>query len=202
MTRIHARASTRTACGWPRARERFDVLSLAEPSISSKLQLADPAVDANVAQHAERLMRRMEGGPTPGAFAAATGMHQIQTMAAPASQVDIVVQNIYDDIKAIRMVETGLPAFSRASVHFVRRDDAVGYRTKLAPILLRLAHDESLSAADLSVVVEASARGDLVFASSSGLGSGLALLDVYLAPLFGAMTPSAQPRPAYRRSPA
>jgi hypothetical protein len=60
--------------------------------------------------------------------------------------------------------------------------------------------DERLRSADVAQISSAVEGGELIFASSSALGSGMVLLDAYLAPLFGAMTPFVWAFPATRAS--
>src|ERR1022692_4431186 len=74
------------------------------------------------------------------------------------------------------------------------------HRSKFPSILLRMDRDERLRSADVAQISSAVEGGELIFASSSTLGSGMVLLDAYLAPLFGAMTPFVWAFPATRAS--
>ncbi|MGI8667498.1 MAG: hypothetical protein ACR2N4_15975 [Jatrophihabitans sp.] len=74
------------------------------------------------------------------------------------------------------------------------------YRFKLPSVLLRLQHDQQLKDADLSGVAAANLAGQLVFTASSGLSDGVTLLDPYLGPLFGCLSPFIWAVPATRAS--
>lgn len=133
-------------------------------------------------------------------LAAGFAAHQLQTMSASAAELDSAVQQLLDDLRDIRMVGTNEAAFPNASAHFVSRDIALLHRMKLAAVLLRLEHDDSLRNASVQQAVEANARGELVFAASTAHSDGVATLDAYLAPMFGAMTPFVWAFPATRAS--
>lgn len=150
--------------------------------------------------HLERLVSRASGPPSPSSIAAGLAMHQLQTVAASVADIDNTLQAIFEDIKAIRLAESGAPAFPYASVHFVSRDEALMHRTRLAPVMLRLQHDDALRSADLREVLEANARGELIFATANGIGDGFATLDAYLSPLLGALSPFVWAVPAQRAS--
>lgn len=166
--------------------------SLGMPSLVRKV---------DVDEHLQRLLARASAIPSSViTLAAGLAAHQLQTTAAATADLDETIRIIFNDIKAIRLSESGEPAFPNASVHFVQRDQALLHRTKLAPVLLRLSHDDALRNADLREALEANARGDLVFAASSGIGDGVAIMDAYLAPLLGAMTPFVWAIPATRAS--
>jgi hypothetical protein len=57
--------------------------------------------------------------------------------------------------------------------------------------MLRVQHDPQLAAQQLQAMQVANKSGQLVFSSSRHLAQGMYLLDAYLGPLLGALTPSA-----------
>jgi hypothetical protein len=67
-------------------------------------------------------------------------------------------------------------------------------------VLMRVDQDPKLRAGDVSAVVAANKAGKQVFASSSDLLDGPALLDAYLGPLLGALSPSVWAFSAHRPS--
>lgn len=154
----------------------------------------------DVDTHLQRLLARTAGPASPGSLAAGLAAHQLQTTAATAADLDGAIQAIIDDIRNIKLAETGQPAFPNASVHFIQRDQALLHRTKLASVLLRLRHDDALRNADIRKLTKANARGEPIFAASGGIGDGVATLDAYLAPLLGAVTPFVWAIPATRAS--
>lgn len=148
------------------------------PSKAFSVDLQAITQRRQVDQHIEQISQRVGAA---GSLALGFSLHQPQTLAASASDVAVVVQAIHDDIRAMRLAESDATAFPAASVHFIQRDIALLHRTKLSAVLLRLAHDEQVRAADLSQVVQANSGGTLIFAASSSLADGVILLDAYLA---------------------
>ena len=110
------------------------------------------------------------------------------------------MREIRDDLHQIRFTD-GSPVFAHAAVHVVRRDPSVLHRRmKLLALLLRLEHDTAMRTGDLSGAMRALGSGETAFAASAGLSEGLLLMDAYLAPLFGALTPFVWAVPASRAS--
>lgn len=93
-----------------------------------------------------------------------------------------------------------LKLFRNAAVHLVRRSDVLLHRTKLVGVLLRVAYDETLAEGDVQYLKEVSAAGGRVFSSSQHLLQGFMLLDAYLGPLLGALTPTFWAFSAHRAS--
>ena len=179
---------------------KFDALTKAEQSIQSSVDPQAIPKRRQIDQHIEQISQRVSAAGAAGSLALGLSLHQLQTLAASASEVAVVVQAIHDDIRDIRFAESDATAFPAARVHFIQRDIALLHRTKLPAVLLRLAHDEQLRTADLSQVVQANSGGTLIFAASSSLADGVILLDAYLAPLFGALSPFIWAFPATRAS--
>jgi len=156
---------------------------------------------ATLQTHLEQLLARVTGPSTNlTSLAAGFGAHQLQTLAARGDELDATVLALLNDIRAISVAETGKPAFPGAGAYFVSRQPALLHRMKLAPVLLRIEHDDALKNADMRKVAEANARGELIFAASGGISDGVVTLDAYLAPLMGALTPFVWVFPATRAS--
>jgi len=144
----------------------------------------------------ERLVARAS---EPTGLTARLALHQLRLSTAPRADARRVARAVRDHVLSIRM-DDGAPVFPHAGVHLIRRDPAVLHRTKLPAVLLRLEHDPQMRSGDLAQAQAALAAGGLVFESSAGLSDGVLLLDAYLAPLFGALTPFVWALPASRAS--
>jgi len=189
-----------TELAGPATRTPAPLIGQIEAEALKGLGLPNIVQRVDVDGHIQRLVARAAGPVSLGSLAAGFAAHQLQTIAATTADLDGAIQTIIDDIGAIRLAETDQPAFPNATVHFIQRDQALMHRMKLASVLLRLRHDDALRNADIRKVTEASARGELIFAASGGIGDGVATLDAYLAPLLGAMTPFVWAIPATRAS--
>lgn len=134
-----------------------------------------------------------------GFVAPGLSLHQLQTtMSAPGALAE-TVQLIVDDISSVEFSD-GERAFPNTGAFYIRRDPALVHRATIPPILVRVAHDGTLQRADLNEIKAASRRGEAIFAASSKLSDGMALLDGFLAPLLGALTPYVWAFSATRRS--
>ncbi|MBB5874638.1 hypothetical protein F4553_008072 [Allocatelliglobosispora scoriae] len=117
--------------------------------------------------------------------------HQLQTMVAGKDEVADVVATLHATLIALESAsDPAHKPFQDASVHLVRRSDALLHRAKLIAVLLRIEHDDLLRSGDIANLKVQSAAGDVVFASGDGLLEGLILFDAYLGPLLGALTPA------------
>lgn len=84
-------------------------------------------------------------------------------------------------------LEDGSPAFPEADLHFLQRLPPLLHRLKLPQVLLRTDIEHSLK------MTQAQLRGlssETFFKSSEGLLTGAYLLDAYLGPLLGALSPA------------
>ncbi len=184
--------------GGPGTADRFELLDEAERSA----QRPDPAAakDRREVQDAvERLVARASEPTGLTALSARLALHQLRLSTAPPADAGRVARAVRDHVLSIR-IDDGAPVFPHAGVHLIRRDPAVLHRTKLPAVLLRLEHDPQMRSGDLAQAQAALAAGGLVFESSAGLSDGVLLLDAYLAPLFGALTPFVWALPASRAS--
>jgi len=172
--------------------DRYDRLDAAEADAPTA---PDPADREHVHQQVERLAARTDGG-----LSAAFVLHQLQISSIPSAQAVAAVRAALDDTLGVRFDGDGEQAFPLAAVHLVRRRPEILHRAQLPAVLLRLQHDPALREGDLAAANDALARGELVFAASGGLSQGLVLLDAYLAPLLGALTPFVWAVPAARTS--
>lgn len=79
--------------------------------------------------------------------------------------------------------------FEGAALDVVEIDKALVHRLKLASVWLRIEQDERLGKGDVSHLNDSDAQGH-AFGSSSGLYSGVFLLDAYIDPLLAALAPA------------
>jgi hypothetical protein len=114
----------------------------------------------------------------------------IRTNTAPSDDLRQTVQAAYSYIRSMGMEsDPNEKAFANSGVHLIRRAPELVHRAKLPSLGLRITHDKRLAQGDTSHLVSANSAGETVFASSEGLNLGVYLLDAYLGPLLGAMTP-------------
>lgn len=189
-----------TELSGPEARTPTPFIGQIEAETAAGLGISNVTERAEVATRVQQLVARAAGPASPSSLAAGLAAHQLQTTAASSAELDDTIQTLINDIRDLKVADTGLAAFPNASVHFVQRDPALLHRASLAPLLLRLGHDDTLRNGDISEIREANARGELIFAASGGIAEGVATLDAYLAPLLGAMTPFVWAIPAMRAS--
>ena len=171
----------------PGTTDRFSLLDAAEGSTTGTVPNA-PRHPAEVQAEMERLLAQAAGPPGLASLTAVLTAHQLQLMTVPPGDAEASARAFLRAVLDIR-IEGGDRAFPHAGMHLLRRDPAVMHRLKLPSVLLRLEHDPRMLAGDLSQVQKKLADGALVFGSSAGLSDGAMLLDAYLAPLFGALTP-------------
>ncbi|MGK5682335.1 hypothetical protein [Actinoplanes sp. URMC 104] len=79
--------------------------------------------------------------------------------------------------------------FAHAGIHLVQRDPMLLHRTKLPAVLLRLRYDEKLRSGQTRHLSELLAERKPAFASGQDMLRGLYLLDDYIGPLLGSLTP-------------
>ena len=120
-------------------------------------------------------------------IAPALHLHQVQTSVAHPSDA-AAVEIIAGDMRDIEF-DDGDKVYPHFGVHLVQRSPALLRRFKLLAVLLRVDRDPQLQRADLDDIKKATANGETVFDASAGLSDGIALLDAYLAPLLGALSP-------------
>jgi len=149
--------------------------------------LSDETIEA-VARELVRVREFAEDGGSIGLIAPGLSLHQIQTSVVDPSGAAMAVKAITEDLLNHRF-DDGDRVYPHAGAHLVRRDPALLRRFKIPAVLLRVARDKKLQQADLTDIKNASESGEVVFAASDGLASGIALLDAYLTPLLGALSP-------------
>jgi len=184
--------------GGPGTTDRFELLDEAERS-AQRPHPAGAKDRRGVQDAVERLAARASEPTDLTALSAKLTVHQLRLSTAPPADAGRVARAVRDHMLSIR-TDADEPAFPHAGVHLIRRDPAVLHRTKLPAVLLRLEHDPQMRSGDLAQAQAAVAAGRLVFESSAGLSDGVLLLDAYLAPLFGALTPFIWAIPASRAS--
>lgn len=116
---------------------------------------------------------------------------QLQATVAEPANLAQVVKRAYIALTEIPLENRpNSKPFSDAGVHLIRRSDVLLHRIKLPGVLLRIAHDEILAKGDIRHIRELHASGERIFSSGEDLLPGYLLLDTYIGPLLGAMTPA------------
>lgn len=174
------------------------------PSLVGSITVADSAPRAHFDQLStflyadfgprgtdDELLAALHSPETPTNLAQGLRDIQIRTMTSTIRNLPAVVRAGLSEIRSIPLA-SGVEArpFEAASVHAVNRRRALLDRTKLASVVLRLTYDKRLAAGQRAHVEELMADGRSVFASSEALYDGIILLDTYLNPLLGALSPA------------
>lgn len=115
--------------------------------------------------------------------------YQVAVAAVPSELVGDQCRLALESLQEVT-VEGREPAFENPGVYAVRRSAELLHRIKLVSVLIRLQHDEQLRAGDLTALQSRHERQASVFAASEGLHQGFYLMDQYLGPLLGALTPA------------
>jgi hypothetical protein len=191
--------TVRQLAGPPLNGSNYDPLQVAEAEAGSTHYLRDDHLET-VQRRLDRVLDSAEKGASAGLIAPGLAFHQLQTMLAEPSISVETVQTIAGDIRDFRFDDTDESVFPSSGVYLVRRQPALLHRSKIPAVLLRIARDGKLQEADLEDIKTASAKGEVVFAASDGLGDGFAHLDAYLTPLLGALSPYVWAFPATRAS--
>ncbi|GAB2678266.1 hypothetical protein GCM10027194_08110 [Thalassiella azotivora] len=174
-----------------RANTLIDVHHVAGPERATRdFGLLDSAARTEttpVRQHVDPalLARRLAAKPADGDIATSLSQAQLALLVAPTTDVAALAEAQWDALRRTRFIEdaSGRP-FADAGVHFVTRKHAVSLRMKLAQVSLHLEDDPTGR--------ESYARhvgGGPAFPTSDGLLDGHYLLDAYMGPLLGALSP-------------
>lgn len=139
---------------------------------------------SQIARHIDRLEDRA-GDSLTGMVA----FYQLRASAVPSAAVAEQSRLVLESIREVNLSETSEPAFPQAGVYAIRRSAALLHRVKLASVLLRVQHDPRLRSGDISEVLALRQGSENAFAASSGLHMGYYLLDQYISPIIGALTP-------------
>jgi len=181
-------------------RPQFEILTKNEQAHLRSLPPDATPDQALLQEHVARMARRVDAAAGTDNLAPGISLHQLQTFAAVPEALAPTVRTIVEDLRDIKFRESNEALFPNVSAHLIRREPALMHRAQLPAILLRLEHDPRLRASDLAHVLEASSQGALIFAASSGHNEGIALLDAYLGPLLGCLTPFIWAFPSTRAS--
>ncbi len=90
---------------------------------------------------------------------------------------------------SVAFKDTDERLYPNVAAYLICRAPALLHRSKIPAVLLRVERDGKLQRADLADIKAASAKGEVVFSASDRLGDGFAVIDAYLSPLLGALTP-------------
>lgn len=164
------------------ARPRFDLLTTAAASGV----VSDPG-----GQHEAALEERVRELERSGALVDHLAVSQLQTLDAPVALLPEVVKGILEFLRKVEGPgEPGHPLFVDAGAHLVRRSPRVVHRAKLASALHQIPFDSRIAGGlDTATAARLLAGDDLVLNASQGLFDGVFLLDAYLGPMLGALTP-------------
>ena len=160
-------------------RENFEHLTSRRDLVSHE-QHAD--IQAEIAHREKRL--RQTRNPVH-----ALELIRLHTLSSAPHSLGRVVEHHYRDLLEIPL--EGKPdhkVFDNAGVHLIERSPSLIWRFKLPMILNQIAQDPQLRAGEIGHL--AGDRDGAAFRSASGLAEGLYLMDAYLGPLLGALTPS------------
>lgn len=168
--------------------ESDDYTQLAEADSSATLNVNERLLEqtAKTVQRAERSAARRTGA---GLLAPGLALHQLQTTLALPGWAAATVEAVVDDLRECRFSDDNEQIYGTVGAFLVRRHPALMHRSKIPQILMRMAVDGKLREADLDEIKAANEDGQIVFSASEGLGDGFSLLDPYLTPLLGALTP-------------
>ncbi|MFB9312901.1 hypothetical protein [Nocardioides plantarum] len=182
------------------SRSRPDLLTLVRAlgptaprgAASSLSTMSVDSIDADVLDRSQvardEELRRIDA--EGGSLASFAAFHQLASMGTTMSHFPAQAEATWQQIREMPAAEDGETPFPHAGVYAIRRDDALLHRIKIVSVMLRIQHDPQLAAGDLSGVLGQhtdSARG--AFASAAGLHSGYYMLDAYIGPLLGALSP-------------
>lgn len=115
--------------------------------------------------------------------------YQLAVAAVPSDSIGEQSRTAMESVDEVT-IEGDELAFGNASVYAVRRSPELLHRIKLISVLVRLQHDRELSDGDTAGILSKRDEGGLVFAAGEGLHQGFYLLDQYVGPLLGALTPA------------
>ena len=148
--------------------------------------LADDAIDSDGIGVADAHLRRaFEQGDLLGMVR----FYQLAMIASSASQLPDQAHAALESIRDVTTVEDQTNPFSNAGIYAVRCRPSLLHRVKLVSVLLRIVHDPVLGVGRLDGLQREQAQLRSIFASSSGLHAGYYMLDPFVGPVLGALTP-------------
>lgn len=149
--------------------------------------LADDSIDAPIARAAAERFR-LDSRPDPSSLP--TLVHRLEQDIAlcPGSQLAQMCEVGLRSLQDLTF-DDGEQVFPQSTVHWIRRDEALVRRAKLASVLIRMQHDNRLSSGDVQQVLAEHNAGSSVFASSSALSDGIYIFEAYVAPLLACLSP-------------
>ena len=168
--------------------------TIADPSIRSGRfddlaylrERVEPPMPRNIDVELERRRLRAEGSGQPLDL---FNYERLVMYVIPVQELPDRARYLYDLLRQMPTAEgPNDRPFSNASVHVVEIDPALLHRLKIASVWLRIEQDLRLKQGDLSHLTGV-ADHEQAFGSSSGLYSGVYMLDAYLAPLLASGTP-------------
>lgn len=112
---------------------------------------------------------------------------RVELMTVSLDQLGEQARIVFEAMRDISFSDgQGDPPFSDASVHLIRRREELVHRMKLPQVMLRI--ESGLTAKELGNNHPSDHQA--LFAAANGLQSGTYLMDPYIRPLLGAISPS------------
>lgn len=163
-------------------RHNYDLLQ----RIAEKEPLNTSGIQAIIRAQLDQTHQRSRRGD----LADRTYLWQLLTMAASPEDLAGMVRDIHQQITDFEPNPGDGRQFPNAAVHVISRSASLVHRARLVPVLLRLSYDDDLRQGRTEAARRHLSAGELVFASGNGLNHGVLLLDVYLGPMLGCLSPN------------
>ena len=156
--------------------------------LNSRVDLAPHESDDRIREELAYRERRLRQTRNP---VHALELIHIHTLISDTRSLGNVVEQHYRDLLEVPLEgEPDNKVFTNAGVHLIERSPFLTWRLKLPMILNQIAQDRRLQVGDITHLIETGEEGGVAFRSAAGLADGLYLMDAYLGPLLGAITPS------------
>ncbi len=176
------------------------VLDVAGPGVAvdgftllRELEQGSLAIDHNhdgLDDEIARLTHRAEHDSLIGDPTSSFALMQLLLSIAPRAEAPMRAKWCVDQLRAMTLVERPSErVFSGTGLQLISARPALRSRLKVPSVLLRLTQDTKLDSGDISHIQAAHQSGEEIFASSTKLYEGSVVLDAYVGPLLGALTP-------------
>lgn len=154
-------------------------------ALSQLAKLPEPAIDGSLKPLLEKVLATL----TDSDLLELVTHIQLELMAANPDDLPDAVLAAVNALRHVDIEGLGSEAFPNCSVHVIRRARALPLRAKVSQFLLRLEHEQSQGEELVNRLRSENEGGRQSFGSSDGHQTGVMMLDSYLAPLEGALSP-------------
>ena len=161
------------------------------------VSLADEGIESPIAKAAATKFN-LDARPDPSSLPSLVDRIQQDLSLCPGTQLPKACESALRALQNLTFDSDGEQVFPNSAVHWIRRDEALVHRVKLASVLLRLQRDGRLAGGDARQVLAQHRAGENIFASSSALSDGVYLFDAYVAPLLASLSPAVWGFPVHR----